>query len=277
MSINHIALVSLTKQISLSELSLTAAALQKQVTIDLGPIWNIQATVSPFFDIQAPPDDYWLMTIVDEDKIDDADDEGYHWSKDTHSPFAIIKYDEFWQLTCSHELCEMLVDPYGLQTTAGDAIGDNEGRVNYLVEVCDPCQHHEFSYKIDGIPVSDFYTPNYFDSFQNNNVRYSCTGSITRPREILKNGYLTWQDFITNRWLQANFFGDDLQVNDVTDAMPVNGPLRSQIDRISKDPNKKRVAKEHKSKKAKKKHTLSKSLSAYKSDFIKELGSLIQL
>ena len=41
----HIALVSKTTKIKSSDLQKVAAALQKQATRDLGPIWGIEATV----------------------------------------------------------------------------------------------------------------------------------------------------------------------------------------------------------------------------------------
>jgi hypothetical protein len=44
----QIALVSKTKKIKVSELQQVAAALQKQATRDLGPIWDVQATVQRF-------------------------------------------------------------------------------------------------------------------------------------------------------------------------------------------------------------------------------------
>ena len=39
-------------------------------------------------------------------------------------------------------------------------------RVHYLVEVCDPCEDGKCAYYINGVLVSDFYTPDYFDPRQ---------------------------------------------------------------------------------------------------------------
>jgi hypothetical protein len=35
---------------------------------------------------------------------------------------------------------EMLVDPSGMMTRPGPSIMPNQDRVEYLVEVCDPCE-----------------------------------------------------------------------------------------------------------------------------------------
>ena len=65
-------------------------------------------------------------------------------------------------------------------------------RVKYLVEICDPCL--ACWYPVNGVPVADFYTPRYFDPVRVEGVRYSFTGAVDRPREILEGGYLTFLD-----------------------------------------------------------------------------------
>ena len=49
-------------------------------------------------------------------------------------------------------------------------------------------------YTVNGVPVSDFYTPHYFDPVRIDSVRYSFTGAIEAPLEILERGYLSWID-----------------------------------------------------------------------------------
>jgi hypothetical protein len=62
---HQIALVSKTRHIKSSELSKVAAALQKQATRDLGPIWGIQATVDDFEFLKDVPGGYWPIIIKD--------------------------------------------------------------------------------------------------------------------------------------------------------------------------------------------------------------------
>ena len=87
-------------------------------------------------------------------------------------------------------MLEMLADPFGDRTIAGRSIKSNQGRVNYLVEICDPSEAFAFSYTVDDLPMSDFYTPSFFDPVPAVGVRYSLTGAITSPRQVLKGGYL---------------------------------------------------------------------------------------
>jgi hypothetical protein len=130
-------------------------------------------------------------------------------------PFALISASvdlDVWSLTASHEALEMLVDPFGRRMVAGDALPDSgQVRVSYLVEVCDPCESAEFAYSSNGIRVSDFYTPRYFDPTSSDGVQYSFTGAVKGPRQILDGGYLSWQDPETGIWWQATKF-DGAQV-----------------------------------------------------------------
>lgn len=41
---------------------------------------------------------------------------------------------------------------------------------------------------MNGVTVSDFYTPHYFDPVVNPAVRYSFTAAIKKPRDVLKGG-----------------------------------------------------------------------------------------
>src|SRR5205807_1502482 len=54
--------------------------------------------------------------------------------------------------------------------------------------------------------VSDFYTPQFFDPVQSTGVRYSFTGAITEPRQVLKGGYLSWEDPVSNHFFQERWF-----------------------------------------------------------------------
>jgi hypothetical protein len=97
---------------------------------------------------------------------------------------------------------EMLVDPSGMMTKPGPSIILDQGRVEYIVAVCDPCESVSFAYSVNGVTVSDFYTPHYFDPVTASGVRYSFRGEITGPRQILPEGYLAWRT-LDGHWHQA--------------------------------------------------------------------------
>jgi hypothetical protein len=102
----------------------------------------------------------------------------------------------------------MLADPFGERLIAGAAPTEAKGqkRVEYLVEVCDPSEDAKFGYTVNDILVSDFYTPNFFDPVANKATRYSFTGAITKPRSILKGGYISWHNPVDDHWYQLRWF-----------------------------------------------------------------------
>jgi hypothetical protein len=64
-------------------------------------------------------------------------------------------------------------------------------------------------------------------------VRYSFTGALTEPRQVLPGGYLSWQDAASGHWWQEVWFGTDQpQFRDlgVIDQR-ANGNVRAVIDR----------------------------------------------
>jgi hypothetical protein len=230
--IQHVALVSESKLIASGDLMRVAAALQKQVSRDAAPIWSISATVDSFEKLEDVPIGYWPIII--KDNIDVSGAAGVHQDVDGQ-PLALVTSSQdldTWSLTASHECLEMLVDPFGNRLIAGDSPKEGQGRVSFLVEVGDPAEAAQFAYTSNGILVSDFYTPNYFDPIQSMAVRYSFTGAITEPRQVLPGGYLSWVDSTTGHWWQETMFdGNEPQFRDLGPLDPKKGSLRSQIDR----------------------------------------------
>lgn len=211
MLIRQVALVSETNSVSASALTRVSAALQRQVQRDLAPIWQITASVSAFASLDDVPVGYWPIIVTDEDLGDAA---GIHEDKEGQ-PFALVHFDRGWALTASHECLEMLVDPFGNRLMPGPSPMKGQGRVEFLVEVCDPSEDTPFAYHVNGIAVSDFYTPHYFDPVAAPAVRYSFTGAIKAPRQVLKNGYLSWHDPVSDHWFQEIFFGAKPQFRDI--------------------------------------------------------------
>jgi len=224
----HVALVTEKTKITFGELSKVAGALSKQVARDFGPIWKVNADVSPFEKLEDVPLDYWPIIVTDD--IHDPSAAGYH--EDKHGqPFSLVKYDSAWSLTASHECLEMLADPYGRRTVAGESPVQGQGRVNFLVEVCDPVEDASFAYTVNGVQVSDFYTPNFFDPVESPGVRYSYTGVLTKPRQVLRGGYLSWYVPSTRRWWQRTWFGQKA-VDGALKNMNLSGTnVRAAIDR----------------------------------------------
>ena len=86
---------------------------------------------------------------------------------------------------------------------------------------------------IDGVVVSDFYTPHFFDPKASAGVRYSFTGALTRPRQVLRGGYLSWLNPETNSIQQLRFFGGAPIIKDLG-AATANRSLRESVDTVTK-------------------------------------------
>ena len=226
----NLALISQSQSVTLNDLHEVAAALQKQITRDLVPIWKTHATISVFTSLRSVPTGYWPIVI--KDNIHQAGAGGFH-SKKHNQPFALIEAGPDWIISVSHEMIEMLVDPSGNTTVTGDSLNTDQGRVLYLLEACDPCEAGEFAYSINGITVSDFITPNFHDPVASNSVRYSFTGSIQKPREVLTGGYISWFEPVSQSIWQAINRGRGLEFHDLG-ISPGGFSLRQYVDTHSK-------------------------------------------
>jgi hypothetical protein len=211
MSLIQIGLVDKTGKIHPDELQAAAAALNIQVTRDLPQFWNIQATVLYLANPHKIPTGVWPVFLV---KTLPPGEGGFHLDKH-NQPYAKVIADatsDAWTLDASHEILEMLVDPYGnrLQTSTsieiqGGKIVDGTSQFSYLVEACDPCEADSYAYSISGVAVSDFITPHFYDVAVTPGTRYSFTGAIKYPREILPGGYISWVNPALNEWQQLLF------------------------------------------------------------------------
>lgn len=233
----NLGIVSETNRITASGLNKVAAALQKQAVRDFGPIWGVEALVSPFAQLEDMPIDYWPIVIRDDIGYPGA--AGIHLDQDGQ-PYALVQWSPEWSLTASHETVEMLGDPFGNRLIAGESPKPGQGRVSFLVEVADPSEAAQFGYTVNGILVSDFYTPRFFDPVRNSSVRYSFTGAITRPRQILRGGYLSWMVQSTREWWQGRWFSGTKPKFVNLGVLTGRGSLRSLVDAATVTPELKR-------------------------------------
>jgi hypothetical protein len=239
--LRHVALVpddNIGNAISSSVLTRVAAALQKQATRDFGPVWDVNATVNAFTSLDDVPSGYWPILIGDEGQGGG----GVHLTHD-NQPYALVDFTADWTVTASHECMEMLADPFGNRLVAGDSPDPKKpGRVEFLVEVCDPCETPNLGYTVNGIRVSDFYTPRYFDPAApvgpaSAGTRYDFMGRITAPRQVLRGGYLSWRQ-ANGIWAQEKFFGATPKFTELGRFDKSFGSLRAWIDSQTRDERK---------------------------------------
>jgi|HubBroStandDraft_6_1064221.scaffolds.fasta_scaffold81072_2 hypothetical protein len=200
----RVGLVDTTGEVDTQTLTAVAAALNTQVTRDLPQYWTVSASVEYLPDPHNIPQGVWPVQLV---KSLPPGEGGFHMTR-RNQPYAKIIVSpgsNEWTVDASHETIEMLVDPNGNRLQAstsiqivGDGVQDGTDSYEYLVEACDPCEADAYTYQIGGFSMSDFITPHFYDLQATPGARYSFTGAITRPREILPGGYISWTNPTNN-------------------------------------------------------------------------------
>jgi hypothetical protein len=211
MSVIQVGLVDMTGKIDIDLVHSAALALNLQVTRDLPQFWSISATVTYLPNPKKIPAGVWPVQLV---KSLPPGEGGYHTDKhkQPYSKVIASPKDPTWTIDASHEILEMLVDPYGSRMQSSVAIEivdgkiqDGTGQFGYLVEACDPCEDNSYAYTINGVAVSDFITPHFYDPMVTSGTRYSFTGAIKGPRQILPGGYISWVNTAIDEWQQLMY------------------------------------------------------------------------
>ena len=173
-------------------------ALQRYADYDIFPVWGTGCKLKISKTI---PKKAWAIIF-----LDDADEAGalaYHDLTPNGFPLSkvfvktTIEDEGLVSVSASHELVEMLVDP----AINMMCLGPNE-KDFYCYETADPVE--ETTYKIDGIEMSNFVYPSYFEGFRKpKSTKFDHMGLVKQPFQLLKGGY---QIICTNgKW--RNVFG----------------------------------------------------------------------
>lgn len=221
-TILHMALTSKSAKVHPDELQVVAAALSKQLIRDFAPNWGIHGTVAAFTNPKSIPANYWPITI--EDKIDEPGAAGYH-SDEHNQPYSVIEWASDWPVTASHEVLEMVGDPWGNRLVTG-VIKHQNARI--LREMCDPIE--SFQYAIDGVQVSDFLLPSYYGAIVDG-AHYSFLNKLKAPLTIAHGGYLSY--IVDGHWKQMTWFGGTSpKIRDLglASARPSHMSLRAWVD-----------------------------------------------
>jgi hypothetical protein len=235
-SVIQVGLVNKTANINADMIQTVAQALSIQITRDVQDVWGVQANVMPLQSADKIPPGIWPIFLM---KSLPPGEGGFHLDKH-NQPYAEViatPDDDSWTVDASHELIEMLVDPAGnrLQNSfsieiKGGKIVDGTGQFSYLVEACDPCEADQYAYQIQGVAVSDFLTPHFYDPKVTAGTQYSFTGAITKPREILKGGYISWLNQETDEMQQLLYVDPDSPPKIVTLGPASGASLRTWVD-----------------------------------------------
>lgn len=201
---SQIAIINESTIIKDDELANIVKALQTQVGRDYAPIWGRYAKLTFVPKGQTPPDDQWWLAVLD--NSDAAGALGYHETTNTGKPlgkvFAAddIKYGSSVSVTLSHELLEMLGNPW-INLTAIDPNASQLVNV-FMHEMCDPCEDDSLGYKINGVLVSDFLTPEWFNPLGTPGDKMTFNGTIQIPLSLATGGYMSVYNIAKKHWVQ---------------------------------------------------------------------------
>jgi len=190
------------------EIRAVLPAMETQVHRDFAKAWGVDAELEFVEKGRGPDQDAWWIVFLK--NSNQAGALGYHMVTRSGLPLGkvlmepIIQDGSSWTNTLSHELLEMLADPDS-NLVAYRQI--NNGRlVLHAYEVCDPCEDDSYGYKIDGVLVSDFVYPSWFESFHKGaSTRFDHGRHISKPFELLPGGYIDIFDASSGKgWYMRN-------------------------------------------------------------------------
>lgn len=215
-----IALIDQTNQINFDYLSRIAAAYQRQITEDFFPEWGKDAKIIAYHQESDIPTDAWICYFMVELPGNSAGLNGYHSyifnENGAKKPVIYVLYHTDYERTASHEILETLEDPFVDNLMLVKATDASRGSIELLVEVSDPVQSSEFGYKIDEIPVSNFFYRSFYDPFAQKGVKYDHLGWLTKPRQLLDGGYISFKD-AAGVWWQAFNTGNQITYKKLLD------------------------------------------------------------
>jgi hypothetical protein len=178
-------------------------ALQKQVSDDFKAYWEQDCTLSFLARDQPLTAGWWQIVITD--NPDQAGALGYHELTSQGTPLGKVfaKLDlqngSSWTVTLSHELLEMLADPWINWCAMG-----SDSKI-YALEVCDAVEADKLGYAIDGVLVSDFITPAWYEPTSADRLDFK--QHLSKELELARGGYIS--TFETTRgWTQITAHGE---------------------------------------------------------------------
>lgn len=204
----HVAIINASTVVPDHEVETAVPAFQTQVHRDFAPVWGVDAEVSFVRHGHHPRSGAWWLVL--HDHTNQADMDGLHELTNEGLPLGkiyaqpAIESDGTWTVTASHELLEMLVDP---DVNLAAQVSHPDGRSTlYAYEVCDQCQDLADAYHIDGIAVSDFVYPAWFETFHRKHpTQLDHLKRIERPFQILTGGYAqVWHLGTQGGWRQVD-------------------------------------------------------------------------
>jgi hypothetical protein len=203
-----VAIINASTVLGDQDVAAAISSLQRQISEHLAPIWGVDASLFFVPGSERPPAGAWWVSILD--NSDQAGTLGYHDLTSDGLPlgkvFAAsdILNGYNWTVSASHEILEMLIDP-DISLSVFLQEGETAGTL-YAYEICDPCEIDQYGYALDGVLVSDFVFPSWFESFRTpGSCQFDATQQINAPFQLLAGSYIsTYKVNAGSGWQQLN-------------------------------------------------------------------------
>ncbi len=177
-------------------------ALQTQVTRDFQPAWGMDAQIHYFGPEADLPQRWWRLLLLDDRPKGDPHGEfGHYTNEKVGEGWVPVAYvytapaGAAWTRTASHELVEMLCNPY---LCAASYEHRSHGELHlYSLEACDPCQTS--FYTIDGVEVSNFVYPAFYSEHRPRPLDH--LGRLEKRYFPLSGGIVSVYDSAKNGWV----------------------------------------------------------------------------
>jgi len=200
-TILNVGFVNGSTLISNADLADVVTALQKQVDENFFPIWNLGVDLRIATNIGTT--DAIIYVVDNPQSPSDQGDLGFHDITDSEIPVGFVfvqtalMNNESWQVTASHELLELIADPF----TNLAANGLYQGSPAFFAyEVCDAVENDQ--YVIGDVPVSNFVFPSWFIDQTAN--RYDYMGTLNSPFSLSPGGYLSYWPATGSDYIEVN-------------------------------------------------------------------------
>src|SRR5499427_7755283 len=194
-----IAILNQSTLVTNADAAAMTQAIASQVRLDAAPLWDrAPAAVVFYTDPAAVPAAAHGIAIVDTIQNQPKGVLGFHTEDQGGKLWGVVaakpELDNGAQVTTgdwsvssvlSHEVLEMFVDP-NCNLWANDGKGSA-----YSFEVCDPVEAP--SYTVNGVSVSNFVTPSWFDPLAPATAQFDKLGMLTAGFSILPGGYMTYE------------------------------------------------------------------------------------
>lgn len=208
MSAVNVSLVNHSSLFADADLQNLANALQFQLIRDFAPHWNVSARMFYTPSGANPTPGHWVLVLFDDSDVANA--LGYHDVGPNGEPLGkvfvrtTLADGQKVSVTASHELLEMLGDPYV-------STSDQDANTFWAKEACDMVENDEYDIVIPDtwpnagtkVAVSNFGLLSWWQSSAAG--PYDFLGKLTKPLTLTPGGYMSFLDLdhLSRGWQQV--------------------------------------------------------------------------